>query len=452
MKSIPNHTLSYIDSWLELRYKWADIPGFAVAIAKDGKVLLNKAYGYADVDSKSELTTNHIFRIASHSKTFTATAIMQLQEQNKLKIDDAVVTYLPFLENHTDKRWQEVTIRQLLSHSAGVVRDGLDSNYWQLAREFPNSEQLQAAILETDLIIEPNTRLKYSNYGFSLLGEVIQSASKMNYNDFVKANIIEPLNLKNTYPDSEDSMLAQLPTGYSRQNLQKERLTFPHRPTNGMSSATGFCSTTEDLCTYFSAHFVGSGKLLSDASKKEMQRMQWKYPGEKRGYGLGLNIGKVGARHTFGHGGGFPGFVTKSIADPKDGVVVTVLANCHGAESVAMAKAIYGLIDEFGEDAPNEEHLKYEGRFGGLHGTMEIIANTDGIRAIYPNSWFPLGEVEKLSIVDDDTLKVEEASGAANYGEKISYVRNADGSIMHIIDGGSLRLPTIDGDIIKTWK
>jgi D-alanyl-D-alanine carboxypeptidase len=452
MKSIPQHTLDYIDSWLELRSKWDDTPGFSVAIAKDGEILFNKAYGVANIADKTKLTTDHVFRIASHSKTFTATSLMQLQEQDKLRIDDVVVTYLPWLEDHSDERWQSVTIRELMSHSAGVIRDGLDSMYWQIGRPFPDRDQLHKEILETDLIIEPNTRLKYSNFGYALLGEVIEKASGLPYNDYVKKNIIEPLGLKNTYPEIEDDMIDRLPTGYSRMNINRERYVFPHLNTRAMSSATGFCSTTEDLCTYFAAHIVGSGKLLSDASKKEMQRQQWEFTGENRGYGLGLNIDKVGNRKPIGHGGGFPGFVTKSSVDPKDGIVVIVFSNCHGASSTPINKTIYKFLDEFGDEPPKDDQLKFEGRFSSQYGVMDIIAHAGGVRAIYPNSWSPLEQIDKLSVVDDNTLKVEETQDADNLGELIKYFRDGDGKITHIIDCGGVRRSQPDGDLIKTWE
>jgi D-alanyl-D-alanine carboxypeptidase len=145
---------SYLKDWLRFRYEREDIPGFVVAVSQDGKTLLNESYGYADVEAQVKMTPEHVFRIASHSKTFTATAIMQLQEKGKLKIDDPVSDYLPWLKDHKDKRWLNVTIRQLLSHGAGVIRDGLDSDYWQLYRAFPDSNELKQDILKTALILD----------------------------------------------------------------------------------------------------------------------------------------------------------------------------------------------------------------------------------------------------------------------------------------------------------
>lgn len=155
--------VKYIDSWLAFRYSRLEMPGFTVAIRQKDKLLYSRAFGYADLATKTKLTTDHIFRIASHSKTFTATAIMQLQETGQLKIDDPAVQYVPWLMDHTDTRWQQVTIRQLLSHSAGVIRDGLDCDYWPVERPFPDFEEFKRELLRADLVIDNNTKLKYSN-------------------------------------------------------------------------------------------------------------------------------------------------------------------------------------------------------------------------------------------------------------------------------------------------
>jgi D-alanyl-D-alanine carboxypeptidase len=451
MKKIPQHTIDYIDSWLDLRYKWADIPGFTVLVAKDGKVLFDKAYGYSNLETKEMLQPDHLFRIASQSKTFTATAIMQLQEKEKLRIDDHVIDYLPWLERHADRRWQKVTIRQLLSHSAGVIRDGLDSSYWNLQRPFPSAKELHEAILETDLILEPNTKLKYSNYGYALLGEVVERVSGQAYNEYVTEYIIKPLGLKNTYPEITDKIKPRLSNGYTRQNLNKERLCFPHVSTLSMSPATGFCSTAADLSKYLSAHLIGSGELLSNESKREMQRVQWESTKESAQYGLGIDIEKVGSRQLIGHSGGFPGFVTRSYIDPEDAVCVIVLTNCHLSWASSIAQAIYGLIDEFGDEDPKKEYLKYEGRFSGLHGAMDIIAHYSGLRAFASNSWFPLYQVETLEVVNNSTLKMTKSDSFANEGELIKFVFNNDGTIKHIIDSGSVRLPSKDDELIQTW-
>lgn len=450
MKTIPKHTLDYLDSWLTLRSKWEDLPGFSVAIAKDGEVIFNHAYGSANLETDEALRTDHLFRVASHSKSFTATAVLQLQEQGKLRIDDYVVTHLGWLTDHKDARWKTVTIRQLLSHSAGVIRDGLDSNFWSLRKPFPNREEFRAAVLEADLVLEPNTKLKYSNYGYGLLGEIIEQVSGVSYAAYVCEYIIDALKLECTFPEFSDELVSKLATGYSRLNLAKKRLAFPHVSTNALAAATGFCSTAGDLARFFSALRTGTGLLLSDESKREMQREQWKTTDSNTSYGLGLEIEQIDGRCLLGHGGGFPGFVTKSYIDMSDGLAVIVLSNAHGAWSQTMAKAMYGLIDIFGE-TPKENLLKYEGRFATLYGTTDIIATAQGMRMISSNSWYPLYNADELEVIDEVTLKLTKTSSFSSEGELLHYEFNQDGSVKQVVESGSLLVPSEDGDLQQTW-
>jgi CubicO group peptidase (beta-lactamase class C family) len=231
--------LVYADGWLKYGYERGNLTGFVVAVSYKGKLLFSRAYGYANLEKKELMTPDNIFRIASHSKTFTATAIMQLQEQGLLKIDDKIVKYLPWLQEHKDKRWQKVTIRQLLSHGAGVIRDGLDQSYWSLGESFPEEKKFIENILATDLVLDTNIKMKYSNYGYTLLGLIIKAVSGQPYNEYVVKNIVEPLGLRQTGPELSNSVINKLVTGYSRLNDQKRRLPIMQIDTHVMSPATG---------------------------------------------------------------------------------------------------------------------------------------------------------------------------------------------------------------------
>lgn len=447
-KQALDHSIDFIKSWLRFRYEREEVPGFAVAIAHKGKLLMNKAYGYANIENKTKLTTDHIFRIASHSKTFTATALMQLQEQGKLRIDDYAVDYLPWLKKHTDKRWHKVTLRQLMSHGAGVIRDGLNADYWQLERPFPTEQELKKEILEANLVIDTNTKLKYSNFGYSLLGMVIEAVSGMSYNDYVTEHIVKVLDLQNTGPEFTAKMSDKTVTGYTRRDVNKARLPIAHINTKSMAAATGFYSTAEDLCTYFAAQFVGSGKLLDDESKKEMQRVQWhaKVPGQNNheDYGLGLALEELKKRKTIGHGGGFPGHITQSIADPKDELVVVVLTNCLGGPSDAIAKGIYGIIDYFQENTPStkpkHDMSRLEGRYMNLWSMTNIVVTGDKVVATFPNTWWPLTNPEELEYVNDTTLKVTSTSSYDSEDELVHFAFK-DGAVESVNYNGSTMWP-----------
>lgn len=446
-----NPSISFVKSWLQLRYEHEEIPGFVVAIAYKSELLLNEAYGYADIEKKAKLTPQHIFRIASHSKTFTATALMQLQERGKLRIDDRAVEYLPWLKKHTDKRWQKITLRQLMSHGAGVIRDGLNADYWQLERPFPNEQELQKEILEADLVINANTKLKYSNFGYSLLGRIIEAVSGRSYNDYVTEQIIKPLGLKDTGSEYDSAIKHKIVTGYTRRDVHKTRSPITHIDTRSMAPATGFYSTAEDLCAYFSAHFPGSGKLLDDESKKEMQRVQWhaKTPHQDNheDYGLGLEIEHIEERRTIGHGGAFPGHSTKSIADPKDALVVVVLTNCLDGPASVIAKSIYDIIDYYQKNMPitkpKHDMSKFEGRYVSLWGITDIVVTGDKVIATSTDTWHPLTKSEELEYVDGTTLKVTDA-GSFDAEDELVHFNLKDGVVESVNYAGLTMWPEKD--------
>ena len=167
-----------------------------IAIVHKGKVVLERAFGYADIVSRVPLTPRHRFRVASHSKTFTAAGIMKLREPGKLGLDDRIGRHVKGLHPAV----ADATIAQLLSHSAGIVRDGSDGGQWQDRRPF-----LDAAELRSDLaaapVIEPNTRFKYSNHGYGLAGLVIEAVTGTPYRSWIRHAIIGPAGLEETEPD-----------------------------------------------------------------------------------------------------------------------------------------------------------------------------------------------------------------------------------------------------------
>jgi D-alanyl-D-alanine carboxypeptidase len=428
-----DHALHFTRSWLGFRYREEDITGYTVAVAHRGEIVLSEAYGYADLAQRTELATSHIFRIASHSKTFTATAVMQLQEKGILRIDDHVVDYLPWLHAHTDPRWRKVTIRQLLSHGAGVIRDGKDADYWQLEGPFPDEGELKAAVLDAALVLDPNSKLKYSNFGYSLLGMLVGTVSGQSYHDYVLEHIVGALDLPKTGPEYNPAIQSELAVGYSRRGADKRRIPIADVDTGAMAAATGFYATAEDLCVYFSAHMVGSKLLLSDESKKEMQRVQYhahtpSRPDEED-YGLGLQLSTFDDRHTFGHGGGFPGYITASMVDPKDELVVVVLTNCDGPAS-DITRGIFSIIAYYQTNTPTtqpERDLDYlEGRYMNLWDVSDIVVTGTKVVATQPSSWRPLAHPEVLTYVDTDTFRTSDTDSYASEGELVRF---------HIVEG-----------------
>src|SRR3954469_23910398 len=143
MPTDPRHTAEvaaaaapHLESWLDHQRRRLRVPGVQAAVRVGDQLVLDTALGVADLTTGQELTPGHLFRIASHSKTFAATAVLQLVEAGRLRLDDPIARWVPAL---TGTPLAEVTVRELLGHQGGVVRDGRDNDHWQLLQPFPDA-------------------------------------------------------------------------------------------------------------------------------------------------------------------------------------------------------------------------------------------------------------------------------------------------------------------------
>src|SRR5450432_2098526 len=188
--------IGYIRNWIEFQLRASQRPGCIVAIAHRGKIVTEYAFGHANLATGEKLTPRHRFRIASHSKSFTAAGIMKLRERRKLRLDDPVGQYVEGLHPQV----AQTTIAQILSHSAGLTRDGADSGQFGDRRPFLSRKELMAE-LRLAPAIEPNTRFKYSNHGFGLLGLVIEAVTGEPYRSCIKREIVDAAGLRETEPN-----------------------------------------------------------------------------------------------------------------------------------------------------------------------------------------------------------------------------------------------------------
>lgn len=420
----------YLDSWLEFRRQRTEIPGIVVALSKDGETIYSNAFGYSDMETKKSMQYDSIFRIASHSKTFTATALMQLQERGMLRIDDRVVDYIPWLKEHKDVRYSKITIRQLMSHGAGIIRDGLEADYWMLADAFPGTDNFKKQILSTDLVFDTNIKMKYSNFGYTILGLVVEKASGLSYAQYIQENILSPLGLADTGTEFVKKIEERLATGYTRkEHIGKRKPIESNISTASMAPATGFYSTAENLLKYFNAHFVGSGKLLTDESKKEMQHIRWRVEHSTidEAYGLGFEFITFDNNTYFGHGGGFPGTTTLTLCSAKHNVVCTVLVNSLDIPVFSINKAIITAYNYFSSHPATDNDSLYNGRFMNIWSISEIVALGSSIVITNPDTWTPFMNPSIAKIINDDSLKITQENSFLSEGEIIKFNRDNSG-------------------------
>jgi len=436
--------LAYYDSWLAFNQHYQRVPGVQVAVYAGDAVAFSGAYGLADVENDVPLTEQHLFRIASHSKTFTGTAVLQLVEQGRLRLDDKAEQHVTEI---VGTPLGQRTVRELLAHAGGATRDGLDADWWQLSRSFPDRDQLLDVLRQaSSAVIPENDRFKYSNIGYGLLGLVIEAASGTSYNSYVQTAIVDKLGLAGLGPELDPSRLAEYAAGYSALSYADKRAPIEHVDTRALASATGFFGNARDLVTYFSAHLAGDDRLLSDKSKREMQHPLWTTGSdEKARYGLGLSVTKVGERQVFGHGGGYPGHITRTLVDPERRLVVSALTNAIDGPAAQLAEGLLRLLNlADSKDRVEEAGLgRFTGRFANLWGITDFVLLGGRLYATDPTLANPAEEPQELE-ADGDTLRVTGGNGYGSYGESYRFTFDANGAVESVRGSSGLTLHPID--------
>jgi D-alanyl-D-alanine carboxypeptidase len=460
--------LAYVDSWLDYRLWKHRIPGAQVAVWFDGTIQFSKAYGVANLDTGEPLTTAQLFRIASHSKTFTATAVMQLVEAGKLRLDDAAGAWISEL-TEAGSPLADTTVRELVSNSAGVIRDGVDATYWAHGRPFPDDDALLELAVREGAVRQPEATFKYSNIGFSLLGLIVGRAAGSTYNAFATTAIIEKLGLRNTGTELDEARLSEYAGGHSGLTSWTERQDIPHVDTHAMAAATGFYSTAEDMVRFASAHFFGDDRLISDRSKNEMQRPVWtgqNPDAPQDGYGYGTTIQYYAGHRMVGHSGGYPGHITRTMWDPDEGLAISVLTNAVDGPAEELAAGILKILDKAREVSPklplssglvNSAAIPppetpdtefdpaiFTGRFAALWGVTDVFRLGGKLFASSPVGPSPIDQPQELAVIDDSTLRIMGGSPYASIGEYFRYERDADGKIVSLFTGGMKSWPIED--------
>lgn len=444
-----SEVLDYYGTWLEFSRRYLRVPGVQAAVYADDRIAYSGAYGQADVEQDAELTEQHLFRIASHSKTFTATAVMQLVERDQLRLDDKAGHHVTELAGTPAG---ELTVRDLLSHAGGVVRDSGQADFWQLQGEFPDRDELVGILRDSAAAVLPsNERFKYSNIGYGLLGLVLEAAGGAPYNELVRTAIIEKLGLSDLGPELDPARSREYAAGYSALSYAGHRVPIDHVDTRALAAATGFYATAHDLVSYFAAHLPGDERLLTDASKRVMQHPLRTIGAKDDGprYALGLQVIKVGDQDVFGHGGGYPGHITRSLVDPERRIVVSVLTNAIDGPAQQLAEGLLKLLDlaESEDSGSTEEDAgdltRFTGRFANLWGVTDIALLGGRLYALDPTSADPAAEPVVLEVDSESTLRVKGGVGYGAVGEVYRYAFK-DGKVASLRSPGQELHPLAD--------
>jgi serine beta-lactamase-like protein LACTB len=328
-----------VDSAREIVHAHMDrlgIPGATVAVAVKGHVVWAEGFGFSDVENQVAVQPRTKFRIASISKAVTSAAVGLLYQQGRLDLDAPVQRYVP---SFPTKPKGTVTTRLLAGHLAGV------RHYED--REFESSVHYDdvvdaLSIFENDsLQSAPGEKYAYSTYGWNLISAVIQGASGEKYLRYMRAHVLDPLGLRETVAEYEDSIIVGRGRQYRRSD-DGRLINAPYVDNSNKWAGGGYLSTASDLVRYASSYLEGS--LLDPGTVKLMWTSQRTTGGDETGYGIGWFVGTVDGHREVWHTGGAVGGSTILLIRPDDGVVVAILTNLESARPTGPAREIAGLF------------------------------------------------------------------------------------------------------------
>jgi len=329
-----------IDEFVKQEMRERKIPSVALAVVKNGAVVKQAAYGYARLDSPLLAAPSTRYRLDSLTKQFTAAAILLLQQQGQLQIDDPVTNYLP----DAPPNWKQITLRDLLTHTAGFPRDS-PAGYTDVADQARSSHGLLTRLYQMRPLTSPRTHYQYSNAGYGILGAIIEKVSGQSYAHFLQEHIFTPAAMNDTRVDNGDYSDLHLALGYfwdpSSQRWQARN------QGNSALAAGSVQSTVLDLAKWEAV--LEEDTMLTAESKKEMWSPLVMKNGDEYDYGLGWFVQDCQAGRLISHGGSGWGYSTAFYRYPDAGFTVIVLANLQPSKEYhhasILARGIAALYD-----------------------------------------------------------------------------------------------------------
>jgi CubicO group peptidase (beta-lactamase class C family) len=312
-----------VDDYVKAAMLKQHIPGVSIAVVKDGKIIKAEGYGLANVELNVPARGDTVFKIGSVSKQFIAAGILLLAQEGKLSLDDPVSKFL----DGTPETWNPITIRHLLTHTSGIVREapGFD----------PLKIQNDADVIKTayseKLRFTPGEKWEYCNLGYFSLAEIIRKVSGKPWPDYLNDAIFKPLEMNATRTTDMTALVSNRANGYGWRdgNYQNAAIYFALRPSGA------FLSTVLDLAKWDAALYTD--RLLKQSTRAAMWAEAKLNNGKTHPYGYGWSLETVGGHKMIHHGGSLPGFRAQLARFLDDKVTVIVLTNSNSADPETMA-------------------------------------------------------------------------------------------------------------------
>ncbi len=343
--------LRLIDVWLDAAQAYDRVPSLSVAIVQGDETIWSNGYGTSDAGRTLKTTPQTLYSICSISKLFTAIALMQQWEQGRVSIDVPVTTYLPWAQlKRVEQDSVPITLRAILTHSAGLPRES-DYPYWTAPDfEFPTDEQVRARITGQEPLYPGSRWYQYSNLGLTLVGDTVAAVSGQDYAAYAQKYLLDPLKLTDTHPAFPMALYGnRLAVGWGGLTRDGSRDLIKPFDTRAILPAAGYTSTAEDLARFAAWQFrllrTGKAEVLKASTLREMQRVQFTDPAWTVTRGLGFGVSRRGGRTYVGHSGSCPGYqTTLSLRPESETAVVAMLTGAEGPG--AYAAGMFAILDK----------------------------------------------------------------------------------------------------------
>lgn len=454
------------DLWVGEQLAYHQIPGVVVGVVSGSELLWAKGYGTTDLAGGVPLTPTTPFRIGSVSKLFTATAILQLRDAGKLRLDDPVVKLLPWFQvPNPFPGAPPITVEHLLTHTSGLSREG-PFPAWT-THQFPSREELRATISQVTVISPPGKSYRYSNLGLALLGEIVAAVSGESWAGYVARHIAQPLGMRATTGAPTAATLAALPRQHRRRQPDGSRGTLDYYETGALAPAAAVISTLEDLARFAALHLTADpagvvatqgrasgtpslASVLAPATVFEMQRPHFVYPSWTGGRGLGFAVSRRDGRTYVSHGGWIGGHRTDFLLDPERKLAAIALTNADDASPGLFARQALDLIGgaitagtatppkSAATLSPDPTWQRYVGRYTDPWDWQIDVLVADGALCLYEHGYPPADDADesltRLTPAPDGTFRTPD-------GEIVRFEIGADGKVTRMYRRADYYLP-----------
>lgn len=364
-----------IEDIIRSNLKKSEIPGLAVVIVKGNEIVYNKGFGYADKSAGTPMTTDTLFELGSVSKAFTAMAVLKLRDQGLIGLDDPIAKYLPWLKFTYKGKETDVTLRQFLHHNSGIAANMLG----KIPRtQGPEAlEKTVRTLIGKELVEKPGERFIYSTINYDVLGLVIQQVSGMPYAEFMKREIVQPLDLNHTYIGRENAPPGQLSKGYKWAFTNPSEYDAPYF--GGNVPAAYVLSSSTDMGNWLKVQ-LGTAEADKHLMKLavETQQDNRAVPPFNDGsfYAMGWNVLQLGGGQLF-HDGNNPNFFTSLILRPQEGLGIAVLSNLETYNPQKISRELMNYL--IGRD----QAVPYYDNYARLDKTGTVLLIASGLFMAY---------------------------------------------------------------------